>query len=238
MGCISPPELDDSQLLASLDGDVDEEVMAHLARCTSCRQRAQRLGRLQDMMTKRLYRLTCPPSEELGEYHLGLLEAGRVESLAAHLVGCPHCARELSAMKDFLADVASDLQTSPFERVRVLIAELVQGAAGAGSPGLAPAYVGLRGEGEEPITYQAEEVRVLIEFQPDTMDPNRKMLLGLAVGLAPTGGEVRLHQETRLVALTELDELGNFVIPGVPPGRYDLTLSGEGMAIQVQGLTV
>ena len=163
MACVSPPELNDRQLLTYIDGEADHEVVAHLERCPHCREKARRLSRLQDHLMTRLYRATCPPPVELGEYYLDVLPRDQAAAVAQHLGECPHCARELAQLKGYLAELATAEEPGPVERtrerVRVLVARLVSGGGEVGllgRPALAPAYVGVRGKEGEPYLYQAD----------------------------------------------------------------------------------
>ena len=174
MTCVSPPELADRDLLAYIDGEAEDRVLAHLEGCPHCRERARRLARLQDRLTARLYRFDCPSPGELGEYHLGTLSGDQAAALAQHLDGCPRCAGEVAQLGGFLDDMAPDLELGSLERarerVRVLIAHLVSGGLGSSflaQPALAPAYAGLRGEEGEPFIYEADQVQVVIEVHDD-----------------------------------------------------------------------
>src|SRR4029453_18409711 len=69
MQCMSPPELNDGQLLAYLDDATDAVVARHLADCPACRQRAGQLARLLGRMTSALYRLPRPPPARAGGKH-------------------------------------------------------------------------------------------------------------------------------------------------------------------------
>ena len=75
--CVSPPELDDRQLLLYLDGERNADLLAHLERCPYCRERSLKLAHLQNNLTAQMYRITCPTSIELGDYVLGLSPADR-----------------------------------------------------------------------------------------------------------------------------------------------------------------
>ena len=139
MTCMSPPELDDGILLTYLDGEADQKVAAHLEQCPHCRERAQRLGRLQERMGAEMYRIACPTPLELGEYHLGVLAGTQANVVARHLDDCPHCSREVSQLKTYLGDLSADLEFSLAERIRVLVAKLVR--PGTNGP------VGVTGDG-------------------------------------------------------------------------------------------
>ena len=77
MTCIQPPPLNEIELLVYLDGEADQEISAHIEECPHCRERAAKLARVQDRLSKVLFRVTCPDPVELGEYHLGLLAGER-----------------------------------------------------------------------------------------------------------------------------------------------------------------
>ena len=241
MPCISPPELDDRQLLTYLDGEADHQAASHLERCPHCREKAHRLARLQNRVTAQLYRITCPPPAELGEYYLDMMPRDQAASVAQHLAQCPHCSRELAQLKDYLGELTSDLEFSPLERVRVLVARLVRGRWETGplaAPALAPAYAGIRGEEEGPYVYQTDDVEVVIDVQDDTEQQDRKVLLGLVTGMDTRGLKAHLWQVDQLVTTASVDDLGNFVIPHLAPASYELILSGPEVEIHLQTLEI
>ncbi len=130
--CIIPPELDDRQLLAYLDGKADKETVSHLQRCVYCRQKAEKLDRFQKDLTARLYRHTCPSPMELGEYHLRLLPPSQMLVIAQHLRECPQCTREVAQLGSFLGDPSPNPDTSLVGQAKLLIARL----AGPQEPGV------------------------------------------------------------------------------------------------------
>jgi hypothetical protein len=240
MDCASPPELDIKQLSAYVDGDADRQVTAHLARCPYCRDRAQRLANWQDRLTAHLYRLTCPGSQELGEYHLGLLSPDRAVAIQQHLLECPHCAREVLQLEDYLRVLGPTIEFSPVERVKVLIAQLISGGtrddAKQGRLSFAPALAGIRGEADGPAVYQVDDIQIAIEIQDDAELPGHKIVLGLVTGPGSSGLNVTLRQADQIVATTSVDYTGNFLIPRLDPGNYQLILIRPEMEIHVQSL--
>jgi anti-sigma factor RsiW len=97
-GCIIQAPLSDRALIAALDKEADEEILEHLRICPSCSGRVQQLRRLQQALRARLYRLLCPSSEVLVDYHLGLLGWEQRKYVAHHIAQCPHCVRELDLL--------------------------------------------------------------------------------------------------------------------------------------------
>jgi hypothetical protein len=241
MVCVSPLALNDRELLVYIDGEADRQVVAHLEQCPHCRERAYRLARLQDCLTAVMYRLTCPSPLELGEYHLGLLSRDRATTVARHLADCPHCAREVVLLKDYLAKLTSELEFDLWQQIKVLVAQLVrvgQDIARSGSPTLVPAYRGGRGEEKGPRLYQAEDIQVSIEIQDDVERQDRKVLLGLVTEMDTHELKAHLWQAEQLVTTASVDDLGNFVIADLTPGNYELILSNSGVELHIQSLEI
>ena len=238
MTCISPPPIADRDLLAYLDGETWEGVAIHLAQCPHCRERAEELARWQQALTVRLYRHECPSALALGEYHLGLLPPHEAAGVKAHLAACPHCRREVAELDAYLGglqpSVASHLLDGTVERVRLVIARLLSPPG----PAFSPAYAGVRGEEQAPALYEAEEMQVAIEIEDDIEVPGRKVILGLVIGAEPPGGEALLWQTGQPVAAAPVDELGNFVIPGIAAGIYDLIVTGPQIEMHIEKLEV
>lgn len=240
--CISPPELSDLTLLTYLDGQASPQVAEHLRRCEHCRERAQRLAHLEGRLTAWLYRLTCPSALDLGEYHLGLLSSEQARAVREHLRECPHCSREVAQLESYLSALAPSLEPNPLgqalDRVQVWVARLIGGSAPR-APALAPAMAGLRGQEQAPLTYQAGDLQVLIEIQQDPDQPAHNVILGLIVGLGESQRlEAGLWHGGQRVMTVPVDELGNFVLPRVPPAIYELILSGPTTEIHIQELHV
>ena len=222
MNCVSPPALDDSQLLASLDGEAGPQVTEHLARCPYCRLRAAQLGSLQNRLTARLYRLTCPSPLELGDYHLGLLRNEQRAAIAAHLLECPHCTRELAELRSYLRELAPPFEPGPLERVKVLIARLV----GGGTGGLAPAYAMLRGGSQGPVTLEADGILIILDARP-AGDGAHVSLTGQVAADEQdrwTGASIELRQEEARRCTAVIDDLGAFTCGGLLPGPYELRI--------------
>lgn len=234
------PELEDAQLLAYLDGEAEPAVMAHVEQCTHCRQRARQLALLQDRLTAGLYRHGCPPATELGEYHLGLLPQTQALGISRHLEDCPHCARELEELKDFMAELAPDVALGTLEQAKIVIAELVRGAQGlADQPVFAPAPAfGLRGEETGPLVYQADDYQIVVEIQRDGAHPGQFALLALVTGPEAEELEARLLGDSGQAATTPVDELGNLYFSDLSPGPCALNLSGRQVEIQIAGLNI
>ena len=246
MTCYSPPEVPDRELLAYIDGTADPGVGAHLERCAHCRERARRLSCFQDRLIAKLYRFDCPSPAELGEYHIGMLAAGQAAAVARHVENCPHCAREIVELEGFLADLSPTLELGLVEQatghIRVLIARLINGGMGfdvLNHSAMTPALAGVRGQEREPRFYEADGIQVMVDVQADPGQPDGRAVLGLVIGLDdPHQLEVHLWHADRQLATVAVDELGNFHIPDLAPGSYDIILSGPEVEIHIEALEI
>jgi anti-sigma factor RsiW len=248
MSCVLPPQLTDDALLSYLDGEADPLVVQHLDQCPFCRQRAAELRNYVNSLAARLFRATCPSSLELGEYHVGLLPAPEASRVGAHVDECPHCTAELAVIVDFMAQPdpvpALDILGPVKERAQVLIARLVSGGRALGalatpSPAFAPVLAGVRGTGAGPLIFEAEEIQIAVEFQVDAQPASQVSLLGLIQGPDDfSGAPVRVWRDGELIATEAVDDVGNFVIAGLEPGQYDLTIGETPLQVQIPLLDV
>lgn len=234
------PQIDDAQLLAYLDGALDEEQAQLVEQTPQYRRRLRELAEQERQLAGRLYRATCPPPLHLGDYYLGRLPAGRRQAVARHLEECPHCAEEVAAVGRYLDALSADLEPGFLERVRILIARLVsgpgRGEAEAGPALGAPALAGVRGGEREPFLYEAGAIQISLDVQEDGKRPGRRTILGLVLDDEADGWQADLWQEGERVAETEVDDLGNFVLSGLEPGGYDLIIGRADVEIHLQNL--
>jgi hypothetical protein len=230
MECVAPPQLNDSQLLAYIDGDAADSVTAHLAGCPACRERARQLGRLMGRMTVMLYRLDCPTSIDLGEYQLGLLPEVNSGIIAAHLTECPHCRAEIMQLQGFLVDTAPEPQPGLVTRVRVLVARLLSGRNMPG-PALTPGLAGVRG-GDAPLVYEADDLQITLSVEWDQAT-NQHSLFGLILGAELPDAQVHLWRAQRLAGETKVDEFGNFVIMDLEAATYELVITGAELEVHL-----
>lgn len=246
------PQFSDAELLAYLDGALEEALAQRIEQSGDAQRRLAQLARQQQQLAARLYRANCPDAHTLGEYQMRLLAAEQAAQVAQHIAICPHCALELDELRATLGDLASDLEMSVVERLRVLIARLVPdlpnlGASPAGMPGPAgmPALAGMRGampsQQGGPRLYEAGDIQLSLEVQ-DAAEAGRKSVLGLITGAEATGWQVTLWREeesvAELVQTVAVDELGNFVFDSLAPGAYTLTLRGDDVEVVIQDLAV
>lgn len=237
MSCTSPPELADWELLTFIDAQANHRVATHLEHCSHCLEKAHRLARLQNRLTAMLYRLSCPPSIELGKFYLGLLPPPGATAITQHLARCPHCTRETAQLESFMAALAPDLELSSLDRLRAQFEERIKvRLARPVLGGMTPAFGGVRGDQEGPFVFQADGVQVIIEVQDDSEQPGHKFLVGLVTGMDAPDLKARLWRSDQCVATAAVDDLGNFVFLNLAPGSYVLTLSDPDVEIHIPAL--
>jgi len=200
---------------------------------------------MSNRITALLYRVTCPSSEELGQYHFGILSQSQALVVARHLAECPHCVAEISGLKQYLLLIKSDLPTEPIkpdpvplseqigQGLRILIANLVNPPQ--------PSFV-LLGDHNGPQIYEVDEVQVSIQIENEAERPNRKALFGLVMGIDPKELVAYLWRPDTIeeVATTKVNHLGQFIISELEPAMYDLILenSETEFEIHIQNLQI
>jgi hypothetical protein len=192
---------------------------------------------IEAKLTHAVYRITCPDSQDLGEFYLELLPAARRHQISQHLVDCPHCIRELAQLESFMSDLAPELEYSLADRLKIWVAKLLTAETRDGALGGTLAWA-QRGETGGPLMYEAGEAQLTLEIQDDTQQPGHKSLVGLVLGVDTIAWQVHLWQNDRLLDAIPLDNLGNFIIENISSGAYKLILSGPGSEIQVPDLHV
>lgn len=236
--CAIPPELRTEQLVAYLDGEAEVAVTQHLARCPYCHNRAMAMADEQKDLLSLFLQRSCPTTDELRDYHFDLLDDAQTVAITQHLYTCPHCTHDLFALREFIGEEEEVVEPQPspslwgtmVERIRFLVADLIQGGAA-----LNPAY-GVRG-GEvirvlrdatiivDNVFYQAENLLIELEIGTDPRQSKHKFILGLIVGLEDEGYVVHLWKNDQVVGTSTVNELGSFAFTGLPAGNYDLIIS-------------
>lgn len=190
---------------------------------------------LESFLISTLYRFTCPEPLELGEYHLGMLARDRAEQIQTHLQGCPRCKQEVGQLHEYFESLKEDLEIPLTTRIKTWIARLLPEDGFGG--GLMPA-LGVRGDANQVIAYQAGDAQLSLLVQEDPQQPELRSVLGLLIGSPPEIAKAILYQKNRQLQSVELDELGNFVFPGVKKGQYELILRGASFEIDVSALVI
>ena len=195
------------------------------------------MAHIDDSLMAALYRITCPDSATLGNFHLNLLPQQETATISAHMAICPHCTEEINQLKQFLAETAASIEPTAVERIKVWIAKRLPSSDHGRGPLGTPAFA-LRGNDTGPLMYEAGDAQLSLEVQDDPERPGRKSILGLILGIDTVGVMANLWREGNVKTAVAIDELGNFSLSGLEPGKYELILSGKEVEIHVQDLSI
>jgi len=238
MTCISPPEPEVRLLMAFLDGEADPETTLHLQQCDYCRDRAKTLEREQKLLTSRLYRASCPSSDELGEFHLRMLPSDRMLIVSQHVRECPLCTREVDQLKEFLGDLVPVTEGNLLQQTKRLVAKLVSGRGAASAMG-EPSFA-LRGTDEGPMTFEAEGTVIVLDVQ--SANEGKVNIFGQVAADDQdlwTGSTITLIQTDGSKTIDTLNDLGAFHFEQVNSGSIQIMiLSPHGMEVQIPKVDV
>jgi hypothetical protein len=230
--CQFPPPLDDLELIAALEDDASEAVLAHLQECPSCAGRAREYRIIQDILRKQLFRKLCPSSDHLLAFYQRVLNPDRYVAIADHLIDCPYCARELR-----LLDRVARLPIPNLPARRVVLnleaprlrplAEAIYGRSARSTPSY---YV---------YRYEDTQLTLSVERTHHSVHPtiNGLLVIGNAVAAQP-GATASLLNENGIIASAPLDELGCFWLHNIPIGCHDLSLRLSDREIVVEHLNL
>lgn len=218
MTCTAPPEPADTDLLAYLEGAGNSAIISHLSGCEYCLSRAMTLQRDQQMLMAHLYRSTCPTVETIIAYEQQTLPGDLAPQVIDHLAVCPHCTREKAQLKGFLKETGRDLDRDIFASVKLAIGTLI------GPDMLTLHLSGVRGAESSEQVYQAGDLMLALEVEPDPHDQTQRSLLGLIGKNEWIGSRVSLRSDERLAGQTVIGEFGQFVLQGLDLGSYTLIL--------------
>ena len=195
------------------------------------------MAQFEDSFKAALYRITCPDSATLGNFHLGLLPDEAAAPITKHLTICPHCTQEIAQLEAFLAETAVSLQPSTAERIKVWIAKRLP-TGGASSDGLGSPAFALRGGDTGPLMYEAGDAQLSLEVQDDPEHPGRKAILGLVLGIETAAFEARLVKDDVVETAVSLDDLGNFTLTNLRAGQYALILTGPDLEVHLPAIDI
>ncbi len=241
---MSKPDLDAGSLLAYWDDAVSADVRRQIEGNPELMARARQLRSADASLSKVLARATCPTGAELGDYQHGLLDDEENHRIARHAAECPHCARELVQMADFMDEVREDVDPGWLERIKIVVAELLSGPGPSldlpPSARLAP--IGVRGASEDRNwVFAAGDYHVSITARDDASGPGAITLVGLVLGPPPQPDRAELRTPSNDVSplrITPIDASGNFQLLGLTGDRFRLRLVGDVLRLDLPDLVL
>lgn len=235
MDCVAPEEIREGDLLAYVEGCASQQVKEHIAHCLSCTAEAAALAKLDRVLAAAFHRASCPDTEVLVQYQVGLLPVRERRQVERHVQVCLLCAGELRRLS-----ALDGPRHSLWEEMRRAARAVIEAVRMEPPPHLA---VAVRGGRFSQRLYRAGELNVVLGSEP--LQPPRDLWRlrgrvthnGLAVAEL-TGSTVRLVQESRVVASQLVDDLGYFSFGKLAAGQYDLWLERVETDIVVRAVVV
>jgi hypothetical protein len=203
--------------------------------------------------------MTCPGFERLIDHLDGRLEAAAAEAVAAHLAsGCEQCASDRTWYESVRRVTAADDSIEPppwvlkravkvFDgarnrsglsaRLGSIIATLVYDSLG----GPVPAGARTTEWTDHQLLYRADDFNIdlLLESSDQQMSLRGQILReGESLFESTSGISLELIREGQLVHSTSTNEVGEFTIPAIELGQYDLRIEAAEVSITVAGLAI
>ena len=263
MECSEPGTIHDEEMWAYLAGElVRPTVQRHLAQCPSCSAKLADFRQCEHSLTRKLYRWDCPANQELGDYHLGLLNSERTMAVKLHLSSCILCSAEIATLSQFLANdpvlvervsvqpslsnnhviravkpVVSHLRVVSSGQIRRIIATFLPP-----QPRLAFQREVASTEAW-PRSYSAEDFNISIQLDRGASRRDSLQLIGFVTHRGSSleslqGIPVVLTSQKHTVYKQNIDELGNFVFSSISPASYTLELQLPDCTIVIEQLPV
>lgn len=192
------------------------------------------------------YRQSCPTSEQLLDYHLGLLASAIDTQLRAHIELCPHCTSDLRS----LMQIGLEAQPAPSQaaqrssllrRLQQLIPNLALLPGVLQQPMALPA---LRGAESDILRiFTAGDYRLSLSIQRTPASPTITLEGNLLDPGDPSQspvGKVHLLQavSNELLATQALDDFGLFSFSALPPNTYILAIELARQTILLPEITL
>lgn len=232
--CITQSPLSDDDLLSALDGEADGTIQDHLQACAYCAAQLAVMREVEQGVRLLMYRSTCPPTDDLTDYVLGMAASGSRQKIEQHLQTCQMCREEVRQLQQILvSDAVPVSATTPAEPFWKPLKDWVQGLEKDLVAVLVPrplsAYGALKGaDGRERIlNYESGPVTVMLRLEKvvDGLKVNGTIIDSEQEGQWANGHAELSTAEAdaeRYVAVVDEDE--SFTFELVPPGLFQLNV--------------
>jgi len=270
MDCLHSLAPNDEELLRfALDGEaLPPQKQAHLEQCADCRQRLAGYKQVNASLVSHLYRRLCPDGLQLSLYCENLLADDEKTRIAAHIIDCPLCTREVADTRRFMRE--APLRTPVPTRSPVAVARRFVEDLLAASP-LELMYATLVKQQAQmvlrntrnPISDKAWPRQYRVDSIDMSLHLSRAsngdyMLLGILTSAdtmetvdAFEGAKAELYvvpfessttdargQAKPPFSSTTVDDLGNIVFSGVPTGNYIMLIHLPNKNVVLENITI
>ena len=177
---------------------------------------------MEQGLHQRLKRWDCPSPQQLVEYQQRRASPEVALAIELHLAECVRCTTELTDLREFMI---ADLPVEESPPAPMPDRGSPWGALFAQLQPQRPA-VALRGAGPSALVATAGETTIFLDVQP--IAGGQLALQGQVVDADQdrwVGALVEIRQAGALVATAEVDDLGGFACPTLPPGSSELRVA-------------
>jgi hypothetical protein len=94
--------LNDTAVIAVLDGTASPQILAHYDQCRECRAYVAQQRQIEEALYQLFAGDSCPSGEQITAFVLGELDRRQHHTIEAHIDGCEACTRDLKHMQRFL----------------------------------------------------------------------------------------------------------------------------------------
>jgi hypothetical protein len=227
--------LTDDEISALLDGTANERLRNGVKGNITYQEQVED-ARFVAKLGNVLYRMDCPPTQVLVNYHLGFIDPIQQDGMERHIEICASCQKDIIALEDFLGDSnGHDSKTdpttsvSPQRTVATIHSPQVQ-IRGSAVRGLPRSLAAQAGEDLAIILQVSEDkVGVLLQGQLAPTPTNTINWVSATV-------ELRLgdHAEPHV---TTIDDVLQFRFQQIEATSVDVCLiSTEGQIVQIDNI--
>lgn len=239
MDCVTNSPLSDEQINDYLDNMASPDVIHHVEICPYCARRVQQAARVLPTLAYHLYRIECPSSDHLTNYHFDILDAEQTAVIKKHLKLCHYCQEELQELKNFLEnprqpDLSNISRIDDQTAAPVVFAMLTTPA----QPSLR-AYRGDISGALVRLTFETERDTIFLDLEPV---PQGYKLNGTI--LDPDDQDIwanislEIWQSGTLIATLDTDDFGGFEYLLKTHGTIDLRFIGPNATIIITDIEV
>lgn len=188
---------------------------------------------LQHILRWRLFRATCPSSENLVAYQQNTLTSGQHQEIAHHLAHCPHCVHELQ-MVQRMVEIPADIPPAPNTISRSIMARLQ-------APRPFMPISRLRMERPTHYAYQTEGLQLTLSIafeQAGHVAISGELLFEEPSAVQLVGATATLLANEQVLHVTPINRAGHFTIKQIVSGEYSLSLRLRNSEMLVETLRV
>ena len=212
----TPPQLNEGDLLAYLDGDASPELIRTIEQDAMLLAQVDELRQAQMLFGFSLAQRHCPDTDSLVEYQASLLPESERQSIADHLITCTYCQAEMAELS--VGIVLDEVEVEAVEPVRE--PNWLDALQAAGRqlieltmrPQLSrgPVYA-LRGKAQQTI-FEADGFQLIVSTKRISGE-NTKIegqVMNLLDPFAMDGGTITLRVGDEIQSSSPVDEFGHF----------------------------